>query len=72
VLTDDGRVVFATSEERSSTELQGRPGGYGHAAQIPLKGFAPGLYVLQVEASRRGDKEPPTMQRVPFRVRQSS
>jgi VWFA-related protein len=71
VLTDDGRVVFNTSEERSSRELEGKAGGYGHAAQIPLKDFAPGLYVLQVEASRRGDKEPPIIQRVPFKVRQA-
>jgi len=72
VLTDDGRIVFATAEERTSAELEGRPGGYGHTAQIPLKEFAPGLYVLQVEASRRGDKEPPTLQQVPFRVRPPS
>ncbi|HXE79607.1 MAG TPA: VWA domain-containing protein [Vicinamibacterales bacterium] len=72
VLTDDGRVLFATSDERSSTELQGKPGGYGHTAQIPLRNFDPGLYVLQIEASRRGDKEPPTIQQIPFRVRQPS
>lgn len=72
VLTDDGRVVFAAAEERSSTELEGRAGGYGHTAQIPLKGFAPGLYVLQVEARRRGDKEPPLIQQLPFRVRPPS
>ena len=61
VLTDDGRVVFNTAEERNSTELQGKSGGYGVTAQIPLTGFAPGLYVLRVEAhvTRReaGDRD---------------
>ena len=50
ILTDEGRVVFNTSEERNSTELQGKSGGYGVTTKIPLTGFAPGLYVLKVEA----------------------
>jgi VWFA-related protein len=48
--TDDGREVFRIADERSSTELGGKRGGYGYAARIPLKGLAPGLYVLRVEA----------------------
>ena len=31
----------------------GSIGGYGHQARIPLKGMAPGLYVLKVEARTR-------------------
>jgi VWFA-related protein len=58
VRADDGRVVFSTESERRSEELsQGlapgsRPatGGYGEGAQIPLQDFAPGRYVLRVEA----------------------
>ena len=34
VVSEDGRDVFKTSEERQSTELQGKPGGYGHATRI--------------------------------------
>lgn len=56
VLTDEGRVVFTSEDERQSSELGGARGGYGHAADVPLEGFAPGLYVLRVEArSRLGD-----------------
>lgn len=47
---DDGRQVFATSETRSSSELGGKPGGYGYTAVIPLKELEPGLYILKVEA----------------------
>ena len=50
VLADDGKVVFTTSEERRSEELGPAGGGYGHAAKIPLKDFAPGRYVLRTEA----------------------
>ena len=35
ILTDEGRVVFNTSEERNSTELQGKSGGYGVTTQDP-------------------------------------
>ena len=50
VLADDGTVVFQAEDERGSEELKGRPGGYGHTTAIPLKGLAPGRYVLRVEA----------------------
>jgi hypothetical protein len=47
----EGNVpVFSNTETRSSTELGGTRGGFGHTAKIPLKDFAPGLYVLRVEA----------------------
>ena len=48
--SDEGRVVFSTSEKRSSADLGGKAGGYGYTAAIPLKDAAPGLYVLKVEA----------------------
>jgi VWFA-related protein len=69
VLTDEGRVVFNTAEERSSTDLQGKSGGYGVTAQIPLKGFAPGLYVLKIEATSRAGKPVTVSREIPFRVR---
>ena len=59
VRAEGGRVVFSNSEARSSTELKGSlpaeagkakaGGGYGYTVQIPLKDFAPGLYVVHVE-----------------------
>ena len=45
VKADDGRVVFNNSEERSSEELHGTPGGQ-YSTRIPIKGWTPGLYVL--------------------------
>jgi VWFA-related protein len=68
VLTDEGRVVFNTHEERESTELQGKAGGYGVTSQIPLTGFTPGLYVLKVEATSRAGKPVTVERQVPFRV----
>jgi VWFA-related protein len=53
----DGTKVFNTSEERKSTELGGgKGGGYGVQFEVPLKDFAPGLYVLKVEAKPRVNK----------------
>ena len=53
----DGTKVFTTSEERKSSEFGGvKGGGYGVQFEIPLKDFAPGLYVLKVEAKPRLDK----------------
>jgi VWFA-related protein len=68
VLTDEGRVVFNTHEERESSELQGKAGGYGVASQIPLAGFTPGLYVLKIEATSRAGKPVTVDRQVPFRV----
>jgi VWFA-related protein len=69
VLADDGRVVFSTSDERSSSELQGKAGGYGYSAQIPLKDYRPGLYVLQIAARSRIGNDPAITRQIPFRVR---
>lgn len=69
VLTDEGRMVFTNSESRSSTELQGKAGGYGYTTRIPLKGFAPGLYVLRVEARTRTGQNAPIIKQVQFRIR---
>ncbi len=65
----DGRVVFKTEETRSSEELQGRRGGYGHAVQVPLRDLAPGLYVIRVEARSRLSEEAVVAREVPFWIR---
>src|SRR5262249_54579747 len=44
ITTDEGRVMFKADETRDSSELGGKSGGYGHAAQIPLQDIAPGAY----------------------------
>ena len=69
VLTDEGRVVFTNTETRSSTELQGKAGGYGYATRIPLENFAPGLYVLKVESRTRTGRSEPVTRQVQFRIR---
>jgi hypothetical protein len=50
VTADDGAVVFSSKDERRSEELKGVNGTYGHVTTVPLKGVAPGRYVLRVEA----------------------
>jgi VWFA-related protein len=68
VVSEDGRDVFKTSEERQSSELQGKPGGYGHATRILTKDFAPGVYLLTVEARSRQGKSEPIGRTIPFRI----
>ncbi len=58
VQADDGRTLFRHEEERASAELQGARGGYGYTAKFGLKDFAPGLYVLKVEARSTLNQEP--------------
>ncbi len=55
---EGGQTVFETREERDSSELGGGSGGYGFSARIPLKGIAPGLYVVRVEAQARSGDRP--------------
>ncbi|HZI82432.1 MAG TPA: hypothetical protein VFF44_00870, partial [Casimicrobiaceae bacterium] len=69
VLADDGKVVFTTSDERKSEELQGSTGGYGYRTQIPLSGIAPGRYVLRVEAKSLLGNSTPIKRELEFRVR---
>jgi VWFA-related protein len=69
VVSEDGRDVFKTSEERQSSELQGKPGGYGHTTRILTKDFAPGVYLLTVEARSRQGKSEPVGRTIPFRIR---
>lgn len=68
VKAEGGQQVFQTHEEHSSAELNGSPGGYGFQTRVPLKAFAPGLYVLRVEgASQIGDR-PKIAKEIVFRV----
>jgi VWFA-related protein len=59
VTTDEGKVLFKTDETRDASELGGARGGYGYTTRVPMKDFAPGKYVLKVEAtSRLGNMAP--------------
>jgi VWFA-related protein len=58
VKEEGGQTVFQTREQRDSSELAGNSGGYGFSARIPLRDFAPGLYVLRVEAQAQSGNRP--------------
>jgi VWFA-related protein len=68
VLTDEGKVLFKTEDERDSSELQGAKGGYGYTTRIPLSDVPPGLYVLSVEARSRLGTDIAATRQVQFRV----
>jgi VWFA-related protein len=70
VRSNEGAIVFEHSDERSSSELQGARGGYGHSARVPMSKLAPGRYVLTVEArSRLGHT---ASRQIPFEVTSSA
>jgi VWFA-related protein len=67
VRSSTGREVFKHSDERSSVELEGRSGGYGHLVRVPMNGLEPGRYLLSVVArSRLGET---ATREVPIEVR---
>jgi hypothetical protein len=66
---EGGTTVRSVSDERSSTELQGKRGGYGFAAQLPLNDVAPGLYVVHVEARVNAGNRPTVSKDIQIRVR---
>jgi hypothetical protein len=66
---DGGTAVRTVSEDRSSTELQGKRGGYGFNAQLPLTDVAPGIYVIHVEARANTGDRPTVGKDIQIRVR---
>jgi VWFA-related protein len=57
--SDAGAEVFQREENRAAAEMVAAKGGYNWVVQVPLKGLAPGRYVLAIEArSRLGGVEP--------------
>ena len=69
VLADDGRVMFTASDERASSDLQGKKGGYGYQQTIPLSQFPPGRYVLRIEARNLSSRNVTASRELEFRVR---
>jgi VWFA-related protein len=65
----DGRVVFSAADERTSAEIGAGSGGFIHTAAIPLAAFAPGRYVLRVEARSTLSGSPAVARAVEFGVR---
>ncbi|MBI4486633.1 MAG: hypothetical protein HY655_11540, partial [Acidobacteria bacterium] len=68
VTSDTGQALFTSSEERSSSDLGGKRGGYGYVAKIPMKDLPPGGYVLKVEAKSSLGAGPTTAREVRFTV----
>jgi hypothetical protein len=68
ITAEDTKVVYKNEEERSSTDIQGKRGGYGYLARIPMHDLAPGNYVLKVEAKSRLGKDAPVSREVQFSV----
>jgi VWFA-related protein len=62
--SDSGTELFRAGEERDSKELAGRRGGFGHAANVPLRGVPPGRYVLSVAAESRMSGVAPAIRHV--------
>lgn len=69
VTGEDGQVVFTAADERSTDELQGKKGGFGYTATVPLAKLAPGRYVLRVEAQAQVSKGTSVARELEFRVR---
>ena len=69
VTADSGNVVFSSTDERRTEELKGVNGTYGHVATVPLKGVAPGRYVLRVEAKSLLSNGATAAREVEFTVR---
>ena len=66
---EGGRVVQAVNDERSSTELQGKSGGYGFQARLPLDAVESGLYVVHVEGRSRANQDAVVSRDIQIRVR---
>jgi hypothetical protein len=69
IFTDDGREMFAASDERSSDELQGKKGGYGYTRELQLGDLPPGRYVLRVSAKSLVANGGSATREVEFRIR---
>jgi hypothetical protein len=68
IKAEGGQTVFQTRENHDSSELAGSAGGYGFQARAPLKEFAPGLYVLRVEATSQIADRLTVSKEIVFRV----
>ncbi len=66
VTSDTGTVIWKNEEEHSSAEIQGKRGGFGYTARIPMRDLQPGLYVLKVEARSRLGASPSASRELQF------
>ena len=66
--SENGRAFSRVNEQRRSTELQGKSGGYGLTAALPLN-VDPGRYVIHVEGRSSAGDRPTVSRDVLIRVR---
>jgi hypothetical protein len=69
IRSDGGAEVFQREDSRASGALNTAKGGYRWTFGAPLKGFAPGRYVLTIEARSWLGDNPSVKKDVEFRIR---
>jgi hypothetical protein len=70
LLSEDGTDVVVSRDELANGTSGEKPWEiYGFAKQIPLRAFAPGRYVLRVEAAMRGRDAAPATREALITVR---
>ena len=70
VVSENGTEVLASRDELVNGTAGEKPWDiYGFAKRIPLKGLAPGRYVVRVEAAMRGQDEAKAMREAPITIR---
>ena len=69
VTSEDGKVLFRRSDERKTGEMQADEIGFDHSARFPLTDFAPGRYVLRIEAKALTAQGATAARELEFRVR---
>lgn len=68
ISTDDGRVIFADRVTLESSEQSGLMSIHDFVARVPLAGFAPGDYILAVEATSQLTVDSPVTRKMRFTV----
>jgi VWFA-related protein len=69
VVSEQGASVLASRDELVNGAAGEKPWDvYGFATRIPLKGLAPGRYVLRMEAVVRGQDAAPAVREAPFTI----
>lgn len=69
VTSDEGRVLFRRDDERKTADMKPDEAGFGHSVRFALADFAPGRYVLRIEAKTHVGEATSVAREVEFRVR---
>jgi hypothetical protein len=69
VRSDSGAQLFLKEDIKESATMTGAKGGASWVIEIPLKGMAPGRYVLAIEANSRLKEVDPVRKEVEFTIK---